>query len=173
MKLINLIFRLYRLNFWSCEKHARYLGVKIGKGCDIQTLNFSSEPYLIEIGDNVQITSDVKFFCHGAAWVFRKKYPKMDYFGKIKVGNNVYIGNNALIMPGVIIEDNVIIAAGAVVTKSVKSGTIVGGNPAKIIGDLDSLNEKMLKYNVNTKGLKPEEKKKTLLKLDESKFISK
>ncbi len=90
--MINSILRLYRRYFWSCEKYARFLGVKIGKNCDIQTRNFSSEPYLIEIGDNVQITTDVKFFCHGAAWVFRKNYPKIDYFGKIKIGDNVILG---------------------------------------------------------------------------------
>ena len=36
-------------------------------------------------------------------------------------------------MPGVVIEDNTIIAGAAVVTKRVPSGTIVGGNPARVI----------------------------------------
>lgn len=171
--MINSILRLYRRIFWSNEKYAKFMGVKIGIGCDIQTLNFSSEPYLIEIGDYVQITRDVKFFCHGAAWMFRKNYPKMDFYGKIKVGNNVYIGNNALIMPGVTISDNVIIAAGAVVTKSVPEGVIVGGNPAQIIGEVRSLEKKILKYNLNTKGLNADEKRIALLSQEEHMFIQK
>ena len=36
-------------------------------------------------------------------------------------------------MPGVTIGDQVIVGAGSVVTKDVPSGSIVGGNPAKII----------------------------------------
>ena len=42
-------------------------------------------------------------------------------------------------MPGVVIEDNTIIAGAAVVTKRVPSGTIVGGNPARVIGYVDDL----------------------------------
>lgn len=72
----------------SPEKYARYLGVKIGDNCDIQNVSFGSEPYLIEIGNHVQITSGTKFFTHGAGWVLRDKYPKIDFFGKIKVGDN-------------------------------------------------------------------------------------
>ena len=46
-------------------------------------------------------------------------------------------------MPGVVIEDNVIIAAGSVVTKSVPSGVIIGGNPAKILADYDTYKSKV------------------------------
>ena len=43
------------------------------------------------------------------------------------------------------IGPNAIVAAGSVVTKDVEPGTIVGGNPAKVIGSFDSLYEKRLK----------------------------
>ena len=46
-------------------------------------------------------------------------------------------------MHGVIIEDNVIIAAGNIVAKSVPSGVIIGGNPAKIIGDYGTYKAKV------------------------------
>ena len=52
----------------------------------------------------------------------------------------------ATIMPGVVIEDNTIIAGAAVVTKRVSSGTIVGGNPARVIGYVDDLVEKRLNF---------------------------
>ncbi len=65
--------------------------------------------------------------------VIRHEYPDFDFFGKIKIGNNVYIGNNSLIMPGVTIADDVMIGAGSVVTKSVPKGKIVAGNLAKEI----------------------------------------
>jgi serine acetyltransferase len=47
-------------------------------------------------------------------------------------------------MPGVVIEDNVIVAAGSIVTKSVPSGVIIGGNPAKILGDYDTYKDRVL-----------------------------
>src|SRR5690554_6087907 len=87
--------------FYTPEVYAVKEGVKIGDNCYIATRAFGSEPYLIEIGNHVQITSGVKFFTHGGGWVFREEFPDLDTFGKIKIGNNVYIGNNALIMPGV------------------------------------------------------------------------
>ena len=47
------------------EKYARHLGVNIGKNCLIATTHFSSEPYLITIGNNVQVTDSVHFHPHG------------------------------------------------------------------------------------------------------------
>lgn len=52
---------------------------------------------------------------------------------EVIIGNNVWIGNNVLILKGVTIGDNAIIAAGSVVTKNVPNGTVVAGNPAKIV----------------------------------------
>ena len=64
------------------KKYAQYLGVKIGKNCLISTRNWSTEPYLITIGNNVQVTKDVYFHTHGGAHVARKDYPCFDVFGK-------------------------------------------------------------------------------------------
>ena len=171
--MINKILKLYRRKMWSQERYARYIGVKIGKESNIQDVNFGSEPYLIEIGNHVQITNGTKFFTHGAAWVLREKYPDIDFFGKIKIGNNVYIGNNSLILSGVSVGSNVIIAAGSVVTKSIKDGRIVGGNPAVIIGRVDDFDTKVIGFNVNSKGFSYRKKKKFLLSLDDDRFIKK
>lgn len=51
-----------------------------------------------------------------------------------EIKNRVWIGTNSVIIGPVIIEDNVIIAPNSLVNRSVPSGAIVGGNPAKIIG---------------------------------------
>lgn len=171
--MIQKIIRFYRKRFWSSEKYARHIGVKIGKDCLISTRNFSSEPYLIEIGDNVRIASDVKFFTHGGLWSQRKKYKNLDYFGKIKVGNYTYIGEGAKIMPGVILGNDVIVGAGSIVTKSVPDGKIVAGNPARIVGETIDFVERIKKISIPTYGLNREEKRKYLLSLPDDKFIKK
>lgn len=145
--------------------YLRRQGVKIGEGCCIYSYNFGSEPYLVEVGNHVQITAGVKIFTHGGGWVLREEYPDYDCFGKVKIGNNVYIGNNALIMPGVTVGDNVVIGAGSVVTKSVPDNSVIAGNPARIIGTFDSYKEKMLKYNFHSKNIKD---KKAFILLDEN-----
>jgi acetyltransferase-like isoleucine patch superfamily enzyme len=172
--MINKIKLLTSWILLSPEEHARKMGVKIGKGCRIATRYFGSEPYLIEIGDKVQITAGVKFFNHGGGWVFRNEIPGFDTFGKIKISNNVYIGNNCLIMPGVSIGNNIIIAAGSVITKSfTEDGVIIAGNPGKIIGKVNDLKERLLPYNLDLKGLTAKEKKDYLLEQPDSVFIKK
>lgn len=69
--MIIRLLRYYRRNYWSCEKYARHLGVKVGKNCAIVSRHFGTEPYLITIGDRVQITVGAKFFTHGGGWVLR------------------------------------------------------------------------------------------------------
>jgi acetyltransferase-like isoleucine patch superfamily enzyme len=52
-------------------------------------------------------------------------------FTRVTIGKNTWVGNCALIMADV--GKNCVVAAGAVVTKPVPDGAIVGGNPAKIL----------------------------------------
>lgn len=52
----------------------------------------------------------------------------------IKIGSDVWIGAHAVILPGVCIGDGAVVAAGAVVNRDVAPATIVGGVPAKLIG---------------------------------------
>ncbi len=54
----------------------------------------------------------------------------------IKIGKNCWIGANATILPGIELGDNVVVGANAVVTKSFPSNKIIGGCPAKIIGEV-------------------------------------
>lgn len=85
----------------------------------------------------------------------------------------MYIGTDALVMPGVTIGDNVLIAAGSVVTQSVPSGVVVGGNPARIICTIEEFYKKNRKWDVHTKGLSMLKKKEILLQLGEEKFMKK
>lgn len=172
MGIISKIKSLY----WKLQdptKYARHIGVKIGKNCLIATRNWSTEPYLVTIGDNVQVTQEVYFHTHGGAHVARFKIPNFDVFGKIVVEDNAYIGSGSHIMPGVIIGNNALIAAGSVVTRSVPPFEVWGGVPAKKIMDVNEYMEKNEKFNINTKNLSHSEKRHILLELPENMFIKK
>lgn len=161
------------LGIYSIENRGIRLGLKIGKGNFIASEFWGSEPYLITIGNNCQITSGVKMFTHGGGGAVRKKYPNFDCFGKVIIGDYVYIGNHSLIMPGVTIGDNVLIAAGSVVTKSVPDNVVIGGNPANIICNLEDYIKNNLQFNLNSKGKSAKEKKELLLSTSAEKFIEK
>jgi acetyltransferase-like isoleucine patch superfamily enzyme len=68
-----------------------------------------------------------------SAWSFLQD----DVLSKpINIGNNVWIGRDVIILKGVSIGDNSIVGAGSVVTKSFPEGSIIGGNPARLLKNL-------------------------------------
>jgi acetyltransferase-like isoleucine patch superfamily enzyme len=53
----------------------------------------------------------------------------------IRIGRDVWIGANAGVTDGVTIGDHAVVAMGAVVTRDVPDWAVMGGVPAKVIGD--------------------------------------
>ena len=147
LKMIKMLFIKDRASYLKKQNIFHHFG----NYCLWQPYTIPSEPYLISIGDNVRVTAGVRFITHdiSPAMFCRAGYKHhkscLYYMDKIIVGNNVMIGADSIIMPGVTIGDNVVIAAGAVVTKSVPSGEVWGGVPAKKIGDFFDLVEKRYK----------------------------
>lgn len=155
MSIIKKVFS--RLdNFWWLKVkndpagYSRKLGVTIGEGCQIldnPASVFGSEPWLVTVGNQVDITGGVRFICHeGGMWCARRLKPELkdyDLFRPIRVGDNVMIGTRAVIMPGVTIGSNVIIAGCSVITKDVPDGAVVAGIPAKQISTVESFVEKI------------------------------
>lgn len=96
----------------------------------------------VRIGDNCLLGPGVHIYTamHPLDPFERAEGPE---FGKpVSIGNHVWIGGRAVINPGVTIGDHVVIASGAIVTKDVPSNSIVGGNPAKVIRQLE-LNDQL------------------------------
>ena len=140
-KVIKHIERYYYIHVINKpEIFYRKLGVKIGKRCTFigDNISFSSEPYLINIGNDVRVSFDVCFITHdGGTHVLRKQNPEVCIYGQIIVGNNVFIGAQSMILKGVVIGENSIVGAGSVVTKSIPANQIWAGNPARFIRNIE------------------------------------
>lgn len=136
-------------------RFARMKGVKVGAGCRIYTRRFGGEPFLIIIGDRVTVTSGVTFLTHdGSTWLIRDdKGFYFERYGRIVIGNDVFIGVNAIIMPGVTIGSRVVVGAGSVVTKDISDGVVVAGNPARVIRDFDSLDQRVRTLGISNQEL--------------------
>ena len=144
-KVLKLLQQFYFIYFKGRVAYARSIGVKVGSDCRLYINDFGTEPFLIEIGNKVTITSGVKIITHdGATWLINDKNARRFSYKKVIIGNHIFIGINSIILPGTLIEDNVIVAAGSVVTKSIPTGVVVAGNPAKIIGSFEHYQQKAI-----------------------------
>lgn len=141
-KAIWAVGRRVRGGSWA----ARQLGMTVGENCRILSFQVSAEPWLVEIGDNVTISSEVLFVTHdGTGWLARDEKGRRYRYGRIKIGNGVFVGTRATILPAISIGSNVVVAAGSVVTKSVPPGVVVAGNPARIIGQFNETIDRILR----------------------------
>lgn len=61
------------------------------------------------------------------------KNNRKNHYAPITIGNHVWIGANVTVLAGVTIGDWAVVGAGAVVTRDVPPGTVVGGVPARVI----------------------------------------
>lgn len=150
--------------------NARIIKSLRAEGCEIGTnthifSNIIGEPYLVKIGDNCTISTDVSLITHDASiglYMGRENYS--DICGRIVIGNNCFIGNKTIILYGVTIPDNTIVAAGSVVTKSIsESGCIVGGNPARVIGRTADFIKKSRDRLMSLHGLNETARKTTII----------
>lgn len=123
-------------------------GAQIGPNCKINGhINWGSEPWLITLGNHVELSHDVSLITHdGSTWVFREqeRYKNVIRYGKIIIKDNCFIGARTIILPGVTIGPNSIVGAGSVVTKDVLPNMVYAGNPARPICSLDDYAEKCL-----------------------------
>jgi len=124
----------------------RKQGAKIGKNCFIQINKLASEPYLVEIGNNVAIAPGVTLITHdGASVIFRDEFPALRHFGKIIIEDNCFIGGRSIITAGVRIGKGSIVGSMSVVLRDIKPGSIVIGNPAIQVSTVEKYKERCLK----------------------------
>jgi len=107
-------------------------GITIGDGTIIGDACFLDGRAPLKIGDNVDIATGVMVY-NSEHDIHSQDFKPIN--GEVEIGDYVFIGPRAIILPGVKIGKAAVIAAGAVVTSSVKDYEIVGGVPAKPIGE--------------------------------------
>ena len=128
----------------------RALGTKIGNNVSliepVSPVIFSSEPYLVTIGDDTTVSFDTVFVTHDAATRVIRHLPNGNpetvIYGPINVGKNCFIGCRSVILPNIAIGDNSIIGAGSIVNRSIPANSVAAGNPCRVICTLDEYREK-------------------------------
>ena len=87
----------------------------------------------VRIGDNVWIAPNVGIYAAGHPLDVGDRIAGWEYAFPVTIGNNVWIGGSVSIIGGVTIGDDAVVAAGSVVIRDVPAGTLVAGNPARVI----------------------------------------
>lgn len=129
-------------------KYLRSQGMKIGKGTYIRaprsTTIDTTNPWLIEIGENVKILKGVTILTHDFSWSVLTHIEGniLGGISPVKIGNNVFLGMHSTVLRGVTIGDNVIIGAGSIVSRDCEPNSVYAGIPAKRICSVEELYEK-------------------------------
>lgn len=129
----------------------RLLGARIGRGCAVhhglqmrtcRSVSIGDDCFIAEhvvldgrggltIGSHVSINSGTQI------WTAQHDLRSPDFAyvaAEVRIGDRAWVNSRAIILPGVVIGTGAVVAAGAVVTKDVEPWTVVGGVPAKPIG---------------------------------------
>ncbi|WP_278237223.1 acyltransferase [Isoptericola sp. AK164] len=107
--------------------------VRAGRDCSVN-------PYTVVRGE-VRIGDAVRIGAHTSLLGFNHTMDDPDTeihrqplrVQGITIGDDVWIGSHVVVLDGVRVGDKAVLAAGAVVTKDVPPGAVVGGNPARVL----------------------------------------
>jgi maltose O-acetyltransferase len=115
-------------------------GLVLGEGTFIARTVYldPGHPWLITIGDHAGLSPGVIVLVHDASMHANMGATRL---ARVEIGKRVFVGAGAIILPGTRIGDDAIVAAGAVVRGNVPPGTLVVGNPAKVVADVASVAE--------------------------------
>lgn len=117
-------------------------GLYLGKNVTIEVSVFIDRgyPYLISIGDNCSLASNVSLLAHDdTGYKFNGGFSRI---GRIEIKENCFIGQSVIILPGVTIGPNVVVAAGSVVNKNIPPNSCIAGVPARTYAKFDEFIEK-------------------------------
>jgi acetyltransferase-like isoleucine patch superfamily enzyme len=112
----------------------------LGTDCSILPSTKFVDPPYTWIGNRVCLGS-CTLICHdGSIEVLYQRHGlRIDRIGPIVIRDDVYVGESAIVLGGTTIGEGSIIGAGSVVRQSVPPGSVVMGNPAKVVAKVEDL----------------------------------
>ena len=138
------------------KKYLLHIGVNIvgGETAEIGYIDpscqFDGAGYsLITLGEHTTISKEVLILVHdysiNRGLSLKKITGKYQFLKTVKIGNNCFIGARSTILPGKEIGDNCIIGSCSVIKGKIPENSIVVGNPAHIVKQLDKWTEEHIK----------------------------
>lgn len=92
----------------------------------------------VRIGNHVMIGPMVQVYTAAHPIEPGPRIQGLEVAKPVTICDNVWIGGGAILLPGVQIGKNAVVGAGAVVSRDVPANTVVVGNPARVIKDIDA-----------------------------------
>lgn len=142
---IGSLLRKKLLGFKKCGKNVLILhhawfkmpgNITIGDDVRIHNMTYIDASGGLEIGSHIGITAGCQIYTQNHGIRKNELYYYQPYrLGKVTIEDDCWIGAGSIITAGVTIKKGTIVAAGAVVTKDTEPYSIVGGVPAKKIGE--------------------------------------
>lgn len=154
--LTHLFLYYPTLNRWICRRKFKHFGKKsdfrpfafahscskisIGRNVTIHPGSvLSADP---QVNGNIIIEDDVASGSNVHLYAVNHRYDRTDlpvkkqgYYPaeEVRICSGAWIGANVTVLAGVTIGRNAVVGAGSVVTRDVAAGTVVAGNPAKLL----------------------------------------
>jgi maltose O-acetyltransferase len=91
----------------------------------------------VHIGHHVMIGPGVQIYTAAHLLQAETRIQGWEVSKPIVIEDNVWIGGGAILLPGVSIGRNAVVGAGAVIPRSVSANTVVAGNPARVIREIE------------------------------------
>ena len=91
----------------------------------------------VRIGNHVMIGPSVQIYTAAHPIQAETRNQGWEVAKAIVIEDNVWIGGGAILLPGIHIGRNAVVGAGAVVSRDVPAYSVVAGNPARVIREIE------------------------------------
>jgi maltose O-acetyltransferase len=91
----------------------------------------------VRIGHHVFIGPGVQIYTAAHNLQAEARIQGWEVAKPIVIEDNVWLGGSAILLPGVRVGRNAVVGAGAVVSGDVPRNTVVAGNPARVIREIE------------------------------------